>query len=369
MVTQLPISVLAKPNGAACNLDCTYCFFLSKELLHDTSPRMSQATTTAYLSSLIDHHGDGEVVVAWQGGEPTLRGLDFFRWAVAEAELLRRPGQQIVHTMQTNATLIDQEWAAFLAEHDVLVGVSIDGPPALHDAYRVNKAGHPSYEHVRRGWDLLQEAGVETNILCTVHAANAGHPREVYRHFRDDLGARYLQFIPIVERVPEELLDVAEGGWVGSDGRRVLYRQQGESVTSRSVTPRAWGTFLIEVFDEWVGRDVGEVFFQHADVMLGNLLGQYTLCVHSPECGRAPVVEHNGDVYSCDHYVERGYLLGNVGEQAFATMLESPLQQSFGTGKRTDLPSQCIQCPVRWACHGGCPKDRFARTADGEVGS
>lgn len=369
MPIPIPFSVLAKPTGAACNLDCTYCFFLSKEALYDAdSQRMDDRTLTAYLENLIGSHPDGEVVVGWQGGEPMLRGLDFYRRAVAEAQRLRRPGQRIVHTMQTNATLVDPEWAAFLADHDFLVGVSIDGPARLHDAYRVNKAGRATYSQVRRGWDLLQTAGVQTNVLCSVHAANEAHPSEVYRHLRDELGARYLQLIPIVERVPPGLLDVAERGWARDDGRRVLYRQHGSAVASRSVSQAGWGVFLRTIFDEWVSQDVGTVFVQHFDVMLSNLLGAYTLCVHAPECGSALAVEHNGDTYSCDHYVEPGYRLGNVTRDSFPAMLGSAPQRAFGAAKRTTLPAQCVRCPVRWACHGGCPKDRFATTADGEPG-
>lgn len=210
---------------------------------------------------------------------------------------------------------------------------------------------------------MLQRYGVDTNILCTVHHVNQGRPLRVYRYFRDDLGARFLQFIPIVERVLARDLGLAEQGWRSAAGRRLLYRQHGDAVTSRSVTPKAWGDFLSAVFDEWVVLDVGNVFVQHFDVTLGNLFGRHSLCVHSPECGRAVAVEHNGDVYSCDHYVETGYKLGNVADTSLQAMLGSPRQREFGRAKRTALPDQCIECPVRWACHGGCPKDRFATTA------
>jgi uncharacterized protein len=190
----------------------------------------------------------------------------------------------------------------------------------------------------------------------------------VYRYFRDDLGARYLQFIPIVERVPAEDLALAERGWRVDGGRRLLYRQVGDAVTSRSVAPDAWGAFLSAIFDEWVTRDVGEVFVQHFDVTLGNLFGRHSLCVHSPTCGDAIAVEHNGDVYSCDHYVEPDYLLGNVAQDSLADLVASPRQRQFGDAKASALPRQCVECPVRWACHGGCPKDRFATTADGQPG-
>lgn len=367
----MPFSVLAKPTGAACNLDCTYCFFLSKELLYDhDSQRMSEEGLEACLTDLFQSQPDGPVEVTWQGGEPTLRGLAFFRRAVALAAQLARPGQEVHHAIQTNGTLLDDQWGAFLAEHDFLVGLSVDGPGHLHDAYRLNKAGRATHAQVIRGWQVLQRHGVQTNILCTVHAANADSPLEVYRYFRDELGARHLQFIPIVERVPADRLALAEQGWrPGAHGRRtLLYQQHGEAVTSRSVMPEDYGDFLVSIFDEWVARDVGEVFVQDFDVMLGNLFGRYSLCVHSPECGAALAVEHNGDVYSCDHYVEPDYKLGNIAEASMQTLLQSAAQREFGRSKRTALPTQCQTCPVRWACHGGCPKDRFTTTADGEPG-
>jgi uncharacterized protein len=370
-VRRLPFSVLAKPTGAACNLDCTYCFFLSKELLYDhDSQRMSEAGLETYLSNLFASQPDGPVEVAWQGGEPTMRGLAFFRRAVELAEEMARPRQQVHYAIQTNGTLLDDEWGEFLSRNKFLVGLSMDGPAHLHDAYRVNKAGRGTHDLVLRGWEVLQRHGVETNILCTVNAANQNYPLEVYRYFRDALGARYIQFIPIVERVPAEHLGLAEQGWrAAAHGRRtLLYQQRGEAVTSRSVTPAAYGEFLVAVFDEWVTRDVGEVFVQDFDVTLGNLFGRYSLCVHSPECGAALAVEHNGDVYSCDHYVEPGYRLGNVAEASIQTMLQSEAQRQFGRSKASALPQQCRSCAVRWACHGGCPKDRFARTSDGEPG-
>jgi uncharacterized protein len=366
---RLPFSLITKPTGAACNLDCSYCFFLSKEVLwgHE-SQRMSAETLDRFVASYLDAQPDGEVTIGWQGGEPTMRGLPFFHEAVRLAELYRRPGQTVQHAIQTNGTLLDDAWGEFLAANNFLVGLSIDGPAELHDAYRVNKAGRGTYEQVRRGWDVLQRHHVETNILCTVNAANAGHPLDVYRHFRDELGARFIQFIPIVERFEAGHEDEAERGFRDDHGDHVLYRQVGEQVTSRTVAPQAWGDFLSAIFDEWVGHDVGDVFVQHFDVTLGALFGQYSLCVHAPECGSAIAMEHNGDVYSCDHYVEDDFRLGNIASSSFIELLTTPKQRSFGRDKRTTLPTQCRECPVRWACNGGCPKDRFSTTADGEPG-
>ncbi len=365
----LPFSLITKPTGAACNLDCSYCFFLSKEVLWDgDSQRMSAETLDRFVRSYLEAQPDGPVTIAWQGGEPTMRGLAFFSEAVRLSELYRRPRQQVQHAIQTNGTLLDDDWCAFLAEAGFLVGLSMDGPPGLHDAYRVNKAGRGTYDQVLRGWDLLQRHAVETNILCTVNAANADHPLTVYRHFRDDLGARYLQFIPIVERFEEGHADEAERGFRDEGGDHVLYRQAGERVTSRTVPPAAWGSFLTAIYDEWIVRDVGEVFVQHFDVTLGAIFGQYSLCVHAPECGNALAMEHNGDVYSCDHYVEPDYRLGTIAADTFGDLMALPQQRDFGRAKRTALPRQCRECSVRWACHGGCPKDRFATTADGEPG-
>lgn len=369
MRRNLPFSVVTKPTGAACNLDCTYCFFLSKELLYDSDgQRMSAATLRAHIANQLGSQPDGEVHLVWQGGEPTLRGLAFYEEAVRLGNELRRPGQVVQHSMQTNGTLLDDDWCEFLARENFLVGLSVDGPAELHDAYRVNKAGRGTHKQVVRGWELLRRHRVETNILCTVNAANAEHGRRVYRWFRDELGATFLQFIPIVERVPQPDLATAEQGWIGPDGARLLYRQAGDAVTSRSVTPAQWGSFLCEIFDEWRTHDVGSVYVQHFDTMLAARFGQYSLCVHAPECGTALAVEHNGDIYSCDHYVEPGYRLGNVHHDRLADVLVGEQQGTFGRSKRTGLTAQCRRCPVRWACHGGCPKDRFATSVDGEAG-
>lgn len=338
-------------------------------MLHDgQSQTMTDEQLDLFLSRFLAAQPDGEVIVGWQGGEPTLRGLPFFERAVARAEELRRPGQRVRHSLQTNATLIDEQWATFLARENFLVGVSIDGSAWLHDQHRTNLAGRGTHDMVLRGWHLLQQHGVEANVLCTVNSANAGHPLEVYRHFRDDLGARHLQFIPIVERATADELPVAEQGWRDEAGRRVLYTQSGSQVTSRTVDPQQWGTFLVTIFDEWLAHDVGEVFVQHFDTMVGNYLGQYGLCVHAPTCGLALAVEFDGGVYSCDHFVEPGFELGSLAERGFQEMLHSECQQQFGQQKKDGLTAQCRRCPVRWACHGGCPKDRFTTSVDGEAG-
>jgi uncharacterized protein len=365
-----PFHLLAKPTGAVCNLDCTYCFFLSKDALYPGDRmRMGADTLRAYLTQMIGAQPDGPVNVAWQGGEPTLMGLDFYREAFEIVAAVARPGQTIEHTIQTNGTLLDDSWAHLFSDHRVLVGLSIDGRPEDHDRYRVWKDGRGSYSDVRRAWDLLRAHDVECNVLCSLSAANVDHPLGTYRHLRDDLGARHIQFIPIVERATVANIEVAEEGWgTGRGKRRILYTQNGDLVTSRSISGRQYGEFLCAVFDEWVTRDVGEVFVQLFDVTLGAHFDMHSLCVHAPTCGSALALEHNGDLYSCDHFVEPDHLLGNIHETPMVDLVASPRQVAFGRHKLESLPSMCVECDVRYACHGGCPKDRFATTPDGEPG-
>lgn len=366
----LAFHLLAKPTGAACNLDCKYCFFLSKDSLYpDGRTRMSDAVLERYVEQRLAQHDEPEVSIAWQGGEPTIMGLDFFERAIALVEKYRKPGQKVSHTIQTNGLLIDDEWCAFLKKHDFLVGLSMDGPKALHDVYRVDKRGGGSFDLVLRAWRRLQRHGVACNILCTVHAGNADHPLEIYRFFRDDLGAEYLQFIPIVERATPELLPVANRGWgERPGGERPLYRQRGDQVTDRSVGADQFGRFLCAIFDEWVRRDVGRIFVQTFDVALGSWVGQHNLCIFAPTCGDALVLEHNGDLYSCDHYVEPDYLLGNIKDRHLLEMVASDKQRAFGQHKSDSLPQYCRDCEVLFACHGECPRNRFIETPDGEPG-
>ena len=361
--------VLAKPTGSVCNLDCTYCFFLSKEQLYPGDRfRMSDEVMRAWIEQVISAHRTPEVTIALQGGEPTLMGLDFVRRLVAHARDVAGPRRPLEFTLQTNGTLLDDEWCEFLAAEGFLVGLSLDGPAPMHDAYRVDKQGRPTYDRVRAAWELLQRHGVATNVLCSVHAANGDHGLEVYRHFRDDLGVRYIQFIPIVERVTPETAATAEAGWGERASERPLYVQRGSGTTSRSVTPAKWGEFLIAVFDEWVRNDVGEVFVPMFDTALAAWLGMpSSMCIFAERCGGAIALEHNGDVYSCDHYVEPDHLLGNVTTSTLVELVASPKQRAFGAAK-ADLPRQCRDCEVRFACHGECPRNRFATTRDGEDG-
>ncbi len=367
----LAFHLLAKPTGAICNLDCKYCFFLSKEMLYPGSRfHMADELLETYIRQLLEAHGRvPEVNIAWQGGEPTLMGLDFFKRAVELAEKYKKPGQQILHTMQTNGTKLDDAWCAFFKKHNFLIGLSVDGPRDIHDTYRVNKGGAGSFDQVMRGWEYLRQHGVDFNILCTVHAANQDHPLEIYRFFRDELGAQYIQFIPIVERATAQFLPLANVGWSERPGgERPLYVQSGSLVTERSVGGAQYGRFLCAIFDEWVRRDVGQVFVQLFDTTLGAHVGQYSLCIFSPTCGNALALEHNGDLYSCDHYVEPDYLLGNIQQTHMIELVASDKQRQFGRDKQETLPRYCRECEVRFACNGGCPRNRFIQTPDGEEG-
>jgi uncharacterized protein len=344
--------VLAKPTGAICNLDCEYCYFLTKEALYPGDRfRMRADVLEAYITQLLEAHVTDHVTIAWQGGEPTLMGIEFFRRAVELAERVKRPGVHLEHTIQTNGTLLTDEWALFFASHGFLVGLSIDGPQALHDRYRVDKSGRPTFDRVVAGYRLLRRHGVDVNVLCAVNRVNADHPRDVYRFFRDELGAHYLQLIPIVERD-------SDTGF-----------QEGDSVTDRSVTAEQWGSFLVAVFDEWVANDVGRMFVINFDAALGKWLGlSGGMCIFDETCGNALALEHNGDVYSCDHYVEPGHLLGNIATTHLVELVAKPEQREFGAAKLDTLPGQCRVCAVRFACNGECPKNRFISTDEGDPG-
>jgi uncharacterized protein len=363
--------LLSKPTGAVCNLDCKYCFFLSKEMLYPGSRfRMADDMLETYIRQLLESQPGPEIAVAWQGGEPTLMGLDFFKRSIELVERHRRPAQRVAYTLQTNGTKIDDAWAAFFAEHKFLIGLSVDGPRHLHDMYRVDKGGQGSFDQVMEGWRALAARNVDVNILCTVHNANGDHPLEVYTFFRDELGAKFVQFIPIVERVTSELLPIANMGWGerGSDPRP-LYITEGHHVTGRSIGSEQWGRFLVGVFDEWIKKDVGTVFVQMFDAALASWVGAPpSMCVFAETCGNALAIEHNGDLYSCDHFVEPKHLLGNIKDVHMLELVSSPQQAAFGLAKRDTLPNYCRECDVRFACHGECPKNRFINTPDGEPG-
>ena len=362
--------LLAKPSGSTCNLDCTYCFFLSKEALYPNSrSRMSERTLENYIRQLLESHTTPTVTVAWQGGEPTLMGLDFFKRSVEFVEKYQQPEQEVEYTFQTNGVLLDDAWCAFFKDKGFLVGLSVDGPEEIHDTYRVNRGGDGTFKQVMRGWEALRRNEVEFNILCTVNAANQHHGRRVYRFFRNELEATWMQFIPIVERATAETLSIANEGWSERPGGdRLLYTQTGNLVTERSVGGEQYGRFLVDIYEEWLRGDVGTIYVQLFDVSLHAYFGEHLLCIHAPTCGYGPALEHNGDMYTCDHFVEPDFLLGNINETHMIELVASSQMREFGDNKRDKLTRQCQDCDVRMLCNGGCPKDRFIESRDGEAG-
>ncbi|MGD8109263.1 anaerobic sulfatase maturase [Vibrio sp. TRT 17S01] len=334
-----PFHILAKPVGPLCNLDCEYCFYLDKSEYYPETKRfdMSLETLEAHVKNYIESQPAGcrEVTFGWQGGEPTMRGIDFYRHAVALQNKYRRSGMAIVNTIQTNGVLLNEEWAQFLKQHRFLVGISIDGDEELHDHYRKTRRGLGSYQQVIRGLRVLQKYQVETNILTVIQNHNGDFGKRVYQHLKA-LGAQFIQFIPIVEPV------------------------KGEGVSSRSVSPKQFGQFMIDVFDEWRKHDIGQVFVSHFDNALGMHLGMpSSICVHAPQCGDNLVMEHNGDVYSCDHFVYPEFKVGNLTQQEYPDLIETKVQQQFSNRKPIGTQQHCLGCSQRSLCHGACPAQRI----------
>ena len=359
--------LLTKPVGPICNLDCKYCFYLEKEKLYsgENQWRMGDAVLEEYIRQYIHSQPAPEIHFAWQGGEPTLLGVDFFRKAVA-LQKKHAAGKTIFNAIQTNGTLFDDEWCEFLAANNFLVGLSIDGPAELHDQYRVDKRQQPTFGAVMRGLDFLKKHKVEFNTLTVVNRANSQQPLEVY-HFLKSIGSQFMQFIPLVERAaPAEM---KSAGYDFAAPPLPGRPENASAVTPWSVKAEQYGTFLCVIFDEWVRHDVGKTFVQLFDVALGNWMGLgSSLCVFAEKCGAALAIEHNGDLYSCDHYVYPRHKLGNVMNQSLGEMVNSPQQVKFGSDKSDSLPKFCRDCEVRFACNGECPKHRFIQTPDGEDG-
>ena len=354
--------VMAKPVGPICNLDCRYCFYLEKEKLYGKKQdwAMPDPVLESYISQFIAAQDAPAISFAWQGGEPTLLGVDFFR-KVVSIQRKYANGKRIENAFQTNGVLLDDSWSEFLAENHFLIGISIDGPAELHDFYRVDKGGAPTFDRVMRGLRFLKKHSVEFNVLTVVNRQNSQHPLRVYR-FLKGIGAHFMQFIPIVERVANT---------ANPDGLVLIGPRDPEpaSASEWSVEPRQYGVFLCTIFDEWVRKDVGNYYVQLFDVTLESWLGlQPSLCVFRPTCGAAMALEHNGDLYSCDHYVYPENKLGNILVQPLQSLVNSAQQRSFGLDKRDALPRYCRECDVRFACNGECPKHRFISTPDGEPG-
>ncbi len=349
-----PFHVMAKPAGGSCNLDCSYCFYVKKTALYPGQRRMSDVVLESFVKQTIESTPGRDVAFAWQGGEPTLMGVEFFERAVVWQRQYG-VGRRISNAFQTNGTLLDDRWGSFLHTNKFLVGVSIDGPKRLHDSQRVSRRGEGSFDAVLRGLAYLQKHRVETNLLTVVSARNAAHPEVVYRFLRKT-GVRHFQFIPLVERAAPDTEDLESV-------------PEETTVTPESVSPQAYGDFLCRVFDEWRRQDVGKIFVRDFEDMLGIWLGQpSTQCVRSSGCGRALALEQNGDVYACDHYVYRTHRWGNLLQTPLAEIVDSPEAQQFGRDKSATLPRQCRECRWLAACYGGCPKHRFRTSVDGEPG-
>ena len=355
-----PLYVMLKPAGAHCNLACKYCYYLEKNNLYQNTPRhlMSDEMLEQFTREYIEAQTMPQVLFTWHGGEPLMRSIDFYKKALALQKKYAH-GKQIDNVIQTNGTLLTDEWCEFFAKNHWLVGISIDGPQEYHDHYRVTPAGKPSWEKVMQGISLLKKHRVEWNAMAVVNAYNAEHPLEFYHFFRDN-GCQYLQFTPIVERLTEH-----------EDGRTLASLADDREIplADASVTPVQWGNFLCTIFDDWVRHDVGKMFVEIFDCTLANWMGMLPgICAYSKECGHAGVMEHNGDVYSCDHFVFPEYKLGNIREQSLIDMLYGEKQQAFSRLKHTSLPRQCKECDMEFACHGECPKNRFEKDKYGEPG-
>lgn len=341
--------IMLKPRGPICNLDCTYCYYLRKENMYPGSDfRMTEEMLERFVKQYIEAQRVSEVTFAWQGGEPTLMGLDFFEKAVALQQQYCKPGMTINNSLQTNGTQLDDDWCRFFKRHNFLIGLSVDGPARLHDAYRITKGGRPSHAQVMHGLAKLRQHACEYNILCTVHAANSRHPREVYQFIKNECQTQFMQFIPIVERV------------------EAYHANEGDQVKAHSVKAEDYGQFLIGIYEEWVrSGDIGNVYVQIIDIALSAWLGQKPgLCIFNETCGDALAMEHNGDLFSCDHFVETAFKLGNLRDIGMRTMVDSTEQRNFGQNKRDSLPAVCLECPVKFVCNGGCPKNRFLDTGE-----
>ena len=354
-----PLYVLAKPVGASCNLRCKYCYYLEKSHLYRNAPArvMSDELLERFVQEYIQAQTMSQVLFTWHGGEPLMRPLSFYRKAVALQERYAF-GRQIDNTIQTNGTLLTDEWCEFLKEHNWLVGISIDGPQEFHDEYRRTASDKPSWQKVMRGIRLLRKHGVEWNAMAVVNDFNAGYPLEFY-HFFKEMGAKYIQFAPVVERMAAH-----------SDGRHLATLVDQECpVADFSVSPAQWGDFLCAIFDEWVRHDVGQTYVEIFDCTLANWVGERPgICVYAKECGHAGVMEFNGDVYSCDHFVFPEYKLGNIRDKTLVEMLYGEQQRQFSCLKHATLPKQCKECEWEFACHGECPKNRFVNDRYGNPG-
>jgi len=360
--------IMAKPAGPECNLQCGYCFYLEKEAILPACSRyrMSDEVLEAYIEKYLGTQKGPEVPFVWQGGEPTLAGLDFFRKAVRLQKKHARSGKRITNALQTNGVLLNEEWVRFLAKHNFMVGISLDGPREIHDRYRVDRGGKPTFDRVMRGVKLLQKHEVEFNVLACVSRESCSRAGEIYSFFKEQ-NIDFIQFTPLVERLPDT--PAGDLGLHFALPPELKEKEEQIEVTPFSVEPEAYGNFLIEVFEEWIRHDVGSVFVMNFESALASWMNLAPAsCVFAKQCGRSLVMEHNGDLYSCDHYVYPEYRLGNILTDNPAELVESPCQREFGSCKETMLPEECRNCEVLFACRGECPKHRFSSTWNGEAG-
>jgi uncharacterized protein len=340
--------VFVKPIGSICNLGCRYCYYLEKDNLYPDSEsfRMPDDVLEEYIIQHIDASPNSVIIFSWHGGEPTVLGLDYFHKIVSLQRKHQPKNRRIVNGIQTNGTLLDDNWCRFLAAEEFIVGISLDGPQEMHDRYRVTKNNKPTYKQTMRGYKLLQKHRVSCEILCVVNDYNVQYPNEIYRFFKQ-LDAQFITFLPLVEPEPSAKTGVSDS----------------------TVPSEAFGNFLCTIFDEWINQDIGKIKVQIFEEAARTAFGQeHTLCIFREVCGRVPVIEHNGDFYSCDHFVDAKHRLGNIRETPLVELLESPVQRAFGQAKLYTLPRQCQVCEVRDMCNGGCPKNRFIQTPDGEAG-
>jgi len=350
--------IMLKPVGSACNLNCTYCYYLEKEHLYPTakSQMMSEVLLEKFTEEYINAQTQNEILFTWHGGEALLRPISFYKKALEFQKIYGR-GRKIDNVLQTNGTMLTDAWCEFFKENNFLIGISIDGPQDFHDEYRRNKGGLPTFVKVMKGINLLKKHGVEFNAMAVVNEYNADYPVEFFRFFKE-LGVKYIQFAPIVERINRQ-----------ENGLKLTTPQEDAELAEFSVSPVQWGKFLVGLFDEWIKEDVGNIYIQMFDSTLANWVGEQPgVCTLARHCGHAGVMEFNGDVYSCDHYVFPEYKLGNINTDSLASMMYSEKQLKFGTDKHDTLPRQCRECEFLFACNGECPKNRFARTKDGEYG-
>lgn len=340
--------IFVKPTGPVCNLGCTYCYYLDKDQLYpeNNAFQMPENILEKYIKQHIEAFPDDVITFSWHGGEPTVLGIDYFQRIVEKQRKHSPPGKTILNGIQTNGTLLDEEWCQFLAKENFAIGISIDGPPEIHNIFRLTKDHKPTYEQTIRGYNLLKKHGVYTDILCVVNAVNVKQPLQLYRFFKQ-LGASYITFLPLVDHQP------------GTESK----------VSEISVPPKEWGNFLSTIFDEWLANDIGIVKVQIFEEALRTAFNQeHSLCIFRATCGDIPVLEHNGDFYSCDHYVDSEHLIGNLKDTSLVELLENPEQRAFGEAKQTTLPGYCRKCEVLSMCNGECPKNRFTITPDGEPG-